>query len=39
VIEAIDGTLSYWALAHAPGSPDFHHLDCFALELAATALS
>lgn len=39
VIEAIDGTLSYWALAHAPGNPDFHHLDCFALELAATALS
>ncbi len=36
VIEADDGTLSYWALAHPPGNPDFHHRDCFALELAAT---
>jgi hypothetical protein len=33
VIEAADGTLSYWALAHPPGSADFHHPDCFALEL------
>ena len=39
VIEADDGTLSYWALAHPPGGPDFHHSDCFALELAATASS
>ncbi len=36
VIEADDGTLSYWALAHPVGNPDFHHRDCFALELAAT---
>ena len=34
VIEAADGALSYWALRHPPGRPDFHHLDCFALELA-----
>lgn len=34
VIEEIDGTKSYWALAHPPGKPDFHHRDCFALELA-----
>lgn len=36
VIEAVDGSLSYWALAHPPGRPDFHHPDCFAAELAAT---
>ena len=34
VIEAADGGMSYWALAHPPGKPDFHHADCFALELA-----
>ncbi len=33
VIEARDGTKSYWALAHPPGAPDFHHPDCFAIEL------
>jgi hypothetical protein len=35
VIEENDGTKSYWALAHPPGQPDFHHGDCFALQLAA----
>lgn len=25
---------SYWALKHPPGEPDFHHRDCFALQLA-----
>lgn len=35
VIEERNGTKSYWALAHPPGKPDFHHPDCFALELAA----
>jgi hypothetical protein len=35
VIEERDGTQSYWALAHPPGAPDFHHPDCFALELPA----
>jgi hypothetical protein len=34
VIEEADGTKSYWALAHPPGKPDFHHADGFALELA-----
>lgn len=34
VIEATDGGLSYWALRHPPGRPDFHHSDCLALELA-----
>jgi hypothetical protein len=35
VIEEKDGTKSYWALAHPPGKPDFHHPDCFALSLGA----
>ncbi|MEG3122791.1 DOMON-like domain-containing protein [Sphingomonas sp. GB1N7] len=35
VIEEIDGTKSYWALAHAPGSPDFHNRDCFIATLPA----
>lgn len=33
VVEDQDGLLSYWALAHASGQPDFHHPDAFALEL------
>ncbi|MBC7985579.1 MAG: DOMON-like domain-containing protein [Sphingomonadaceae bacterium] len=33
VVEETDGAKSYWALAHPPGPPDFHHPDCFALEL------
>ncbi|MGB8632126.1 MAG: DOMON-like domain-containing protein [Xanthobacteraceae bacterium] len=33
VIEEADGRLSYWALAHPQGRPDFHHSDCFALEV------
>lgn len=33
VIEDIDGGISYWALAHPPGKPDFHHPDSFALFL------
>lgn len=41
VIEEKDGAgspsssrfLSYWALRHPPGKPDFHHRDAFALEL------
>ncbi len=33
VIEADDGTLSHWALAHPPGEPDFHDPDCFVLDL------
>lgn len=37
IIEETDGTRSYWALAHPPGEPDFHHPDCFALELPALA--
>jgi len=33
VIEDDSGALSYWALKHPPGKPDFHHPDGFALEL------
>ncbi|HMJ93583.1 MAG TPA: DOMON-like domain-containing protein, partial [Allosphingosinicella sp.] len=35
VIEERSGRKSWWALAHPPGDPDFHHPDCFALELPA----
>jgi hypothetical protein len=35
ILEEVDGTKSYWALAHPPGKPDFHHPACFALELPA----
>jgi hypothetical protein len=34
VIEDISGNKSYWALAHSPGRPDFHHANAFAQELA-----
>ena len=33
VVEDREGGLSYWALRHAPGQPDFHHPDSFALAL------
>lgn len=33
VLEDLDGGLSYWALRHPPGKPDFHHPDTFALEI------
>ena len=33
VVEDEQGALSYWALAHPPGRPDFHHPTAFALEL------
>lgn len=35
VVEDIDGAISYWALAHPPGRADFHHPDCFALQVEA----
>jgi len=34
VIEATEGSLSYWALKHPADKPDFHHADSFVLELA-----
>ncbi len=33
VIEDQSAKLSYWALSHPPGKPDFHHPDSFALKL------
>lgn len=35
VIEEEGGVLSYWALAHPDGPPDFHHSACFAATLEA----
>ncbi len=34
VMEAAEGTLSYWSLRHPPGKPDFHHTHVFALPLS-----
>ncbi len=36
VIEDSDGGLSYWALKHPPGKPDFHHTDNFVLEIQSS---
>ena len=33
VVEDREGRLSYWALRHPPGRPDFHHPESFALAL------
>ena len=33
IIEDTGGNRSFWALAHPPGAPDFHHPACFAAEL------
>ena len=34
IIEEEGGKMSYWALAHPPGQPNFHHPDCFVASLA-----
>jgi hypothetical protein len=34
VIEDAKGGISYWALTHPPGKPDFHHADGFACEFS-----
>ena len=39
VIEDRAGRKSYWALAHPPGKPDFHHADCFTQKLSSTVQS
>jgi hypothetical protein len=39
VVEEQNGTLSYWALKHAPGKADFHRADGFVLELATATHS
>jgi len=33
VLEEMEGTKSYWALAHVPDKPDFHAADCFVAKL------
>jgi hypothetical protein len=38
VIEENSGMISYWALEHPVGKPDFHHPDSFALELQPSDL-
>jgi len=35
VIEEAGGHISFWAIAHPPGPPDFHNPACFAAQLAA----
>jgi hypothetical protein len=37
VVEDREGRLSYWALRHAPGRPDFHHPDSFSLAIEPPA--
>ena len=36
ILESTDGGLSYWALSHGPGEPDFHHPDGFKMHPFAT---
>jgi hypothetical protein len=38
VIEGIDGKLSYWALKHPPGKPDFHHPNGWVLEMLPSTI-
>lgn len=33
VVEDVDGALSYWALAHVEGPPDFHRRETFAVTI------
>ncbi len=33
IIEDVNGNRSFWALAHPPGDPDFHHAACFAAQV------
>lgn len=37
VLEASDGSKSYWALSHGAAQPDFHHRQSFSLALPATS--
>jgi hypothetical protein len=37
VVAARDGTIGYWALAHPPGAPDFHHDVAHRVDLEALA--
>ena len=33
ILEEEGGAMSYWALTHPPGEPNFHHADCFVARL------
>lgn len=35
IVEETNGRKSFWALKHPPDKPDFHHDDCFDLQLPA----
>jgi hypothetical protein len=35
VLATHSGDMSYWAAAHPPSKPDFHHKDCFVVQLDA----
>ena len=35
VAEETDGTKSFWAVTHPSGEPEFHHRDCFSVNLSA----
>ncbi|WP_135209960.1 DOMON-like domain-containing protein [Vitreimonas flagellata] len=35
VVEEASGARSYWSVRHAPGKPDFHHAESFAIEAPA----
>ena len=37
VIEDVAGRISYWAIRHAPGKPDFHDASTFTLDLIPDA--
>ncbi len=37
IVEDRSGAIAYWALAHEPGKPDFHHSDARTLALTAEA--
>jgi hypothetical protein len=39
VIEDTAGRMSYWALVHPSGKPDFHHADSFAYEFSPAVAS
>ena len=39
VVEETSGAVSYWAIKHPPGRPDFHHFDNFAIQLDLPEIS
>jgi hypothetical protein len=39
VIEEKNGNTSFWALAHPPGRPDFHHAEGLTLELSGGGIA